>query len=452
MKNSELSYLISDAKKRLTNFLRGIKRVKKHINPTTFQQSSKQAQLYMNELNNLQTDDAYEYLRTHQSLIGALITSTDWQSPSFAHSQHSQAGRETGKIYATINDYKRDQHWDAYRYEQAFRKEYIDCLIKFPIHVDATSSGMAAFTTILMFLSGEKKLKGKILCGNSVYFENKWLLTKSFPDQLIFENESDSNNFIEMIDSHRPSAIFLDSLTNAPDIIVPNIKAITEHLLKTKTETYLVIDNTGLSVYLQPFPLIIWKRSQLRLILFESLLKYHQFGMDRTNGGIIISYGKGTEKIFDYRDHSGTIISDVAASSLPTPNRKFLIKRLAYHTKNAKFLAGVLQTWIDAHPNSPFEGISYPGIGSYFTVKFKKMHVTIPNFKRFVKLSLAIAKHHHINLVSGSSFGFNSTRVYLTAMRSKPNTPFIRIAIGTEPIEIIQSFCSVFIEVFSHFK
>jgi len=439
----ELEYLLRDADRRLQTFLRDITKNKRHIHPDTFARVVATAKQYRQELSNIPIQEAREYLRTHQTLIGALITSTDWQSPSFAHTRTSQAGRETGKIYATINDYKRDQHWDAHRYEQAFLKEYVDAFIKIPVHVNATSSGMAAFTTILMFLLGEKKAKGNIVCGRSIYFENKGLINQIFADQIVAVDES---KIIDAIDIHHPSVIFLDSLTNAPDIIVPDIRRVIKHLLKTKEETYLVIDNTGLSIHLQLIPMIFARRSNLRLILFESLNKYHQFGMDRVTGGIIIAYGKDTEKLFDWRVHASTNIPDITAASLPMPNRGILTKRFTRHTRNATFLVEALRNWILHHPNAPFEDISFPGIGSYFTIKFKKSYATIPVYKRFVGLSLSIAKRRGINLVSGTSFGLDTTRVYLTAIRSVPNIPFIRIAVGTEDSGETSAIRDLFIE------
>lgn len=444
--NEETSYLLSDANHRLKMFLRDIAKNKRHIHPDTYRQAQSLALQYQTELSC--ASDAREYLRTHQGLIGALITSTDWQSPSFAHTFISQAGRETGKIYATKNDYKRDQHWDAFRYEQSFLKENIDVFIKLPMHVYATTSGMAAFTTILMFLLGEKKVVGKILCGTSIYFENKALLTQLFSDKLIIVDESNTKGVLQAIDIHNPSVVIFDSITNAPDIITPDLTTIIRHLLRAQKETYLVIDNTGLSVQFQPFPEIFGRRTNLRLIQFESLNKYHQFGMDRVTGGIIVAYENEAGKLFDYRAHAGTNITDVAAASLPTPNRKYLAKRLMLHNNNTAFIATALKNWIDQNPHSSFEGISYPGIGSYFTVKFKRQFATISNFKRFVNIALSIAKRHNVNLVNGTSFGLDTTRIYLTAIRSKPNTPFVRIAVGVEDPNPLRD---VFIETLKRF-
>lgn len=458
----ELNYLLSDADKRLSSFIATLGKTKKHIDSQTYTTiietakryrldiASHRKQLTSNSPTAIQA--ARDYLRAHLILIGALITSTDWQSPSYDATMRSEAGRQTGTIMATINDYKRDQHWDTYHYEQAFLKEYIDALIKLPLHVYATSSGMAAFTTILAYLSGEKHLSGPILCGSSVYFQNKWLLLQSYSDKLIFSDESDTQAFIQAIETYKPSVVFLDSITNAPDVVLADVPAILQHLIKTKRNTHLIVDNTGLSIQLQPFPLLLGRSTRLTLILFESLNKYHQFGMDRVSGGIIVGFGSKAAAIFDYRVHSGTILSDVAAASLPTPNRAQLARRISRHTDNTRTVVTALRAWIQAHAQSPIQGISYPGMGSYFTIQFAPSRATVSSFKRFVTLCTRTAKKNAVPLVSGTSFGLNTTRIYLTALRSKPHAPFVRIAVGTEDTRTIDALIHTFIKTFETFS
>lgn len=484
---NELTYLLTDTNARLKKFERDLANAKKHVHPDVFLESQIAAHTYRENIAaHLQKisacrdpakslifidqalRDTREYLRTHMALIGALITSTDWQSPAFAYSLRSQAGRETGKIYATKNDYKRDQHWDAYHYEQMFTKQYIDTFMKLPAHIYATSSGMAAFTTIVMFLLGEKKVTRPVLCGQSTYFENKSIITQLFSDRLTIIPESDTQAIITAIDTLQPSVIFLDSLTNAPDIAMPDLDQIIGHIAKhAKAETYLVIDNTGLSIYLQPLKHFMWRRTNMRLIVFESLNKYHQFGMDRVTGGIVWSWGKETDKLFDYRVHSGTNITDITAASIPTPNRAVLQARLLRHGRNAKYLAQEIHSWIAQHPDGPLTRIIYPSLpnhpaysfmrdrpfcGSYITLQFTKRLANIRAYKRFVDLSLTNAKKENVDLVSGTSFGLNTTRIYLTAVRSKPTMPFIRIAAGTEHTSAMQTLSTVFLQTLAEFN
>jgi cystathionine beta-lyase/cystathionine gamma-synthase len=489
----ELLYLSRDAKNRLSHFIRDINKTKKYIAPATFAEMSETAGKYIEAcdhvIRKIQSchntlshgsatmllitkageikQSAYEFIRTHQTLIGALITSTDWQSPSYAHSISSQAGRETGTIYATINDYKRDQHWDAHRYERAFIKENIDSFVKFPIPVLATSSGMAAFTTILNYLRLEHKATRPVLMGKSSWFQNQFLIRPAFSNIIEFD-ETDTSGIISAVKTHDPSIIFIDSLTNMPNVAIPDLPRIIEFLVKNATkETYLVIDNTGLSVMLQPFKKLLGKRSKLRLIVFESLNKYHQFGFDRVTGGIIASYGGDTLKIFDYRVHSGTNIPDASAASIPTPNRGKLLARLKRHQRNTLVLTRALQTWIDSHPASPFEKIVFPALtnhpsyiwanslpftGSYFTIQFKKSYKTIPTYQRFIAAVLKQAAKQHVNLVAGSTFGLNQTRIYLTAIRSLPSAPFIRVSVGTEHRAAIEALKELFINILCTFR
>ena len=174
------------------------------------------------------------------------------------------------------------------------------------------------------------------------------------------------------------------------------------------------------------------------------------------------AYGQQAAKLFDYRVHLGTNIPDIDVCALPTPNRIMLTKRLMRHSRNALFVAQRLQTWISDHPSSPFEAISFPGLldaaranqfyGSYLTVGFKKKFRTVPIYKRFVKLCMSYAKAYRADLVCGSTFGTNITRVYLTAMRSVPNAPFIRIAVGTEDRQSIETISEVFVQTLAHFR
>ncbi len=465
----EITYLLTDADRKLRSFQHAIQKNRRHIPANEYEELRQRADIYRKEIarqiirvkdtgKDEQTIDRThteirEYLRTHVLMFAALITSTDWQSPSFTHSLVSQAGRETGSIYATRNDYKRDQHWDAFRYEQAFVKEYVDAWFKLPIHVYATSSGMSAFTTILLFLMGEKKINGPILAGHSIYFENKTLLTELFGDRLIFAEESDANEFVHSVLTHRPSAVFIDSLSNSPEIVVPDISTIIGKLLSRVTrETYLIIDNTGRSIDIQPFSRLFGKRTKLHIIQFESLNKYHQFGMDRTTGGIIVSYGAQTGKLFEYRDHGGTNISDVSAATLPTPNRIMLASRLDRHKRNATLLADTLNRWLKTHPSSPIAGISYPGRGCYMTVGFRENRRNIRCYTKFVTSAITAARRLNVNLTSGTSFGLNTTRVYLTATRSKPYTPFVRIAVGTEHESDMQQVCQAFLHTIEQIR
>lgn len=490
----ELRYLISDATAKIRTYLRGINRIKKHVMPVTLSHIQKETEYFMHVymgleeavwklqnvlkgadsptdiVNNADTSikQTREILRTHQALLGALITGADWQSPSITHSQSSQAGVQEGKIYATINDYKRDQHWNAQAYEEAFKSNLIDGFIKLPIHAYATSSGMAAFTTILTYLFYEGKLRGTVIVGKSLYFECKTLITKIPGITVIEVDETDTSAVIHAVEVYTPSALFFDSLANMPSIAVADLTTLLTYLTAhIQRETVLIIDNTCQSVYFQPFPKLFGTFSKLSLIVFESLNKYHQYGMDRVTGGIIWAYGGDTGKLFEYRDHLGTNIPDASVAALPTPNRVLLTRKLKRHGRNAQILADSLTAHIRDNPNIPIRAIIYPGLsshpsytwtkdapfnGSYITLAFTKKTQTIHAYKRFVAHVLRTAKSKHINIISGTSFGLNTTRVYVTAVRSTPHTPFVRISAGTEHRGAIESIADIFVQSILRFR
>ncbi len=404
----------------------------------------------------------FSTLRELYGIAGSVITATDWQSPSYEHTgRFSMAGRLTGKIHATLNDYKRDQHMDAYLYEQRFLKEYIDAFNKFSVHVYACHSGMAAFTTILNFLLLETYRNGPVIMGSSTYFESKDLLQKAFRGHLIEISDRKTEEILLAIKKSQPEILFFDTIGNSPEMHAVDVRKILAYADKTLTHpSTIVIDNTGASVFCQPLSYIRRPLSKLTVIGYESLNKFHQFGMDKVLGGIIYTRGKYTDKLFDYRVHLGTNISDASVVSLPTPNRRVLTSRMMKIEKNTRIISEALQNAIKNNPKSPLDHIVYPGLpnhpsytwiqktsfsGAYFMLTFKKQYRSVTYYKRVVSKILTDARRMKVPLFGGTSFGFPVTRVYLTALRVKgTEEPFIRIAPGTENAYTISRIIDVF--------
>lgn len=479
---TELLYIIASDQEYLSKFVSSLKKNKKHILPASLEWIEKMSTSCKKELNQyheellllrkkaqgknhslpllsqlIQAKKGYfDLLRTQQNVFASLITATDWQSPSYAHSLHSRAGVQTGKIIGTINDYKRDQHLNEKEFENAYLSEYIDSRFKFLIKVYATGSGMAAFTTILNFLMMEGKIKGKILVGKSSYFEYKELIIRSFPDCTIVIDESQTENIIETIQKEKPDAIFLDSLCNSTSLALPNLQKIITYLThQYQKEIYVVIDNSCLSVFYQLMKAVVGKRGKVTLLCFESLNKYVQFGLDRTTGGMITAYGKDVGKLYEYRDHSGTNISDSSVYMIPRPNRDLLEKRLLRHQRNTFFLASFLDGYIKivypglpSHPSFSWAK-NLPFQGSFFAISFKKK--SIPLYKKFIGTILKMARKKDIDIVAGTSFGLCTTRVYITSLRADFNEPFVRVSVGTENRCELEKLKNLFCEAIATF-
>jgi cystathionine beta-lyase/cystathionine gamma-synthase len=373
-------------------------------------------------------------LRVEQALLAGLVAAPDWQSPSFLHSIAPAAGRQTGRIRAHWDDYKRDRHLDAEDYERRYADEMVDG----PAGPRAllTACGMAAFTTILAWLVGERKLPDPVLAGRGLYHESRLLLERMLPGRVSLVDESDTAAVLRAITDSRPSAVFLDSLSNTRLMPVPDLAAVIEAL--RGTDTYLVLDNTCLSVGWKPFALA---RESVRLVLFESLLKYGQLGLDRAGAGVIVTRPGDAESLDAYREHLGTNIPDTSVHALPPPDRGVLERRLARLGRNALHLAAGL-----SERAPPDVRIVYPGLGAHrlpgaaaglpfrggcLSVLLEDPEPCLGCQSRLVGEAVSVAASRGIKLLAGSSFGFDTTRIYLAAARAESGTPFVRIAAGT---------------------
>lgn len=379
--------------------------------------------------------------RTQLIDTAARAVAPNWQSPSGMYAIHDEAGKESGKIILTMNDYKRDYHHDAIPYEQAFRRAYIDGLVTLGVHVYLVSSGMAGLTTILAYLQGEKYLNGPVIVGQNSYFQSKGLILASAGTRAILVNEADTPAILKLITTKKPPAIFLDSLTNSATMAAPDLTVILKHLVKTtRHDVLLVVDNTVLSIGFQPMKTILGRNRHIKLIVYESLNKFHEFGADRVTTGVIWAYGPGTEKLFGYRKNCGTNISDLSTHALPHPNRKLLERRLNRMNRNACFLANHLNNSAD---------VAYTQ-GCLVAIRFGSAKQTIRKSQMILKRAIGQARKGQIPLVAGTSFGFDTTRIYLTASTTKYGEPFFRIAAGTEDWELLHRVAALLKHAINH--
>jgi cystathionine beta-lyase/cystathionine gamma-synthase len=301
-----------------------------------------------------------DLVRTHQAVAASLITSSDWQSPSFLHAVRSMAGRYTGRITEHVDDYKRDRHGDAAAFEEAYLREYVDDHDRLGLRALMTSGGMSAFTTILGWLLLDHLVEGSVLIGRALYHECRELVVSAFGSRVREFDEADTAGTLRLIDASSPRAIFVDSLCNAKGIPVPDIEAMIGAIGALPHDVHLVVDNTGLSCGFQPYR-VAPTHGPARPIVFESLTKYAQFGLDHVTAGMIVAPCEEAERLDAYREHLGTNVADTSVYLVPWPDRTLLKRRLARLERNASILASRLA----AHHRlggPVFRGIAYPGL------------------------------------------------------------------------------------------
>jgi cystathionine beta-lyase/cystathionine gamma-synthase len=251
---------------------------------------------------------------------------------------------------------------------------------------------MSALTTILAFLDVERP----VVLGRSSYHETKELVLAAFAGRVVQVDEAD---LLDALERFRPKALFVDSLCNSRGLAVPDLGPIL-----AAADCWVVVDNTCLGPACRPF-----ESAAPRLLVWESLLKLAQFGLDRANAGILLARGPGVDRLDSLREHLGTNVPDTSILSLPMPDQARLGRRLARLERNAAILAEGLDGF-------------YPGVGPLVQLNVAEPQV-------WVARALEQARRRNVQVVAGTSFGFDHTRVYVTA--PGPDS-FLRIAPGTE--------------------
>jgi cystathionine beta-lyase/cystathionine gamma-synthase len=65
--------------------------------------------------------------------------------------------------------------------------------------------------------------------------------------------------------------------------------------------------------------------------------------------------------------------------------------------------------------------------------------------RRFVAAAFAEARRRGVPLIGGSSFGFDTTRLYLTAACTSHGESFVRVAAGTEDRVAVEELAEVLV-------
>lgn len=361
----------------------------------------------------------YNFFRELFGIAGSILVSTHWQSP--------EIGSYKGKIKPAINDYTRDQHIVGNAFEDKFRKELVPIKSTIPVFSYATSSGMAAMTTALLYILGETKNDSPILLGTSCYFETKQLVYKMFGSRVKEIDVSNTNEVSLSIHTYSPSAILVDSLGNEPKMTRVDAESLVRVLShETKHHIHLVVDTSSRAtneLLLTSFTM----PHKVSLIGVTSLNKLFQFGMDRVTAGMVWGTGFKAMKLYDYRDRAGTNCPDSTIASLPTPNKKMLDLYIKRIVRNNMLIGKSLH--VDSK-NGPYIIVSE--------------NTSLRQIRNYVSRILKNAHQKNIPLIHGTSFGLHTTRVYIVAMHTQYEKPFLRISTGTETLWEIARLKKIF--------
>lgn len=386
----------------------------------------------------LNRDDlnTWQDIRVAYAERAVTLVKNDWQSPSYLSSLDNQAGRRDGKIIGNINDYTRDQHDLSLAYEKKFVSEYLPRIGLLPLEAFVTSSGMAALTTAIVMIHRLHLPNNTVLVGKHCYFQNLELLSKSFSRVVMFDEENE-REWQNLVVRERPIAVFVDTMCNVASLVVPPVLEIAEYLRKNiKNRTYLVVDNSMLSIGFPFKKLFRHRNRKLEIVGWESLNKYYQFGLDRVTGGVVWGRSAIALELFHARMHAGTIMGDMQVAMLPTPSYKYLKLYLERIEQNRTLLLTQLTgRGHEAKTNYDFGG-------AQVVVGFKRK-LSYGALQRIIAKMIRIAKKEGVQISAGTSFGFPTTRVYLTARQTKFTEMFLRISVGVEEREAMEKVASI---------
>ena len=409
--------------------------------------------------------ELYDMVRIIYTRAGALMASDRWQAPSSAYSEMSQAGLETGSITSTLNDYKRGIQADEQSYAARFIKEYVDQGLRIPPTAHLTSSGMAAFLLALDYVRIHRTDISCVLVGKGTYFECMWTLNQWFGDRIGYFDEFDIESFENMLTEYSPDLVVVSSLANTVSMSIPDMPALFSACSRRmKKRSFVVLDNTGMASMYQPLKDIPVFQMKASLLVVESLLKYHQFGFDRVNAGILWLYDFTPPLLRILHRNIGLMPSDTNILSLPRPQRKLFDARMRRIGRNNATVAQRLYEHVHNNKKrSPVESIVHPSLPSYpgsqwasqlpfhggsFVITFSSQYKTDRFYFAFIKKVLREARKQRVDINDGTSFGFTTSRVYFTARFADSETePFVRVSIGTETIReldgLVRVLCAV---------
>lgn len=373
---------------------------------------------------------------------GTVLCDADWQSPVYAASRELELNRHSTNIKEHVLDYKRDGHLDAVPYEQEFVTEYASHLGSRQLHAYLASCGMSAFGALLQWLVQELGLGTSTIALEPMYFENIHLIKSYVPD-VVRVSPTTSDQLLNILRQQRPSLIVADAVANCGAIREHDLDAIIQWAASEPTQTIaLLMDTTCLPTALLPNGLLAGLPKNVCVAFVESLAKHHQLGMDSVTGGIVLLHASDAfhASFRKTRARNGANIADSSVGALPRPSRELLKRRLQRHSRNTDVLVRRLRK-ASVNGAGVIESISWleDGVrcaqwykGSCLTIVLRKEYRSIELYRQFEELVIDMAKERGLQVTLGTSFGFDVSRLYVTAPSTVFEPPFLRLAVGTE--------------------
>lgn len=385
----------------------------------------------------------------------SLITNKSWQSPDFGYSLFPQHGIFQEKVYSFYNDYQRYRA-NTIAIEKSFNSEY-KIISGINSKTWVFSCGMGSFTTLLQTLPDFHNACK--IAGNNLYFEVLSFL--KYQKNIFFFHEENTEEIISFIKENKPEYLFFDPVANSGKLVTFNFIKLFEYYKNNLPENPVsIIIDTTLTIHLfqiaEFFPGSY--PDNLNIFLYRSIQKLDQYGLDLVTGGIITHYGNMNIPLDSFRQ-LGTTPTETEVLTLEYLGSEFTENRFIRHGRNAFIIADFLNN-IKNKKESIIENIYHPLLkknhlfNSYLQTPLfffsLKDYFNLEDYNFFLKELFRIAGIRKFNIIAGTSFGFNCSRIMITTFPDSPGTCF-RFSPGTEVLQEVYILLEIFGELINTF-
>ncbi|KAL8645261.1 MAG: hypothetical protein Q9210_006808 [Variospora velana] len=305
-----------------------------------------------------------------------------------------------------------------------------------------TSSGMAAYQTIQLYLLQLLKAGDSVVISPYIYFEALEQL-QAFPHlRVTHAKDFEAENIIAEAEHQNARAIFLDPVANIVDLPVTDIRKFLQAVSSRPgwENRIVVIDGTMVSGGMQVYD---WLQGphKLTLLYYESGSKYLQLGLDIQMSGLVVFPSQLDQAMRTVRRNSGTILYAKSLLQMPPITYDVFQSRNTMLSENANFLRCYLQECLpDAaevrHP-AEWQAFAWRHGGCLITIRFHSKGLNNKeSLEACIELVLRTAEEHEVPITKGVSFGFSTARISAASSMANDSNPFLRVSVGVEANEV----------------
>lgn len=359
-------------------------------------------------------------MREMYRLTASCFASPLWQSPPVWGPQES--GRY---VELFVDDYRRESSLEMKKYEA----ELYSVFYKETFHEDGgsllVSSGASALSLALDYF--------RMRFGGN--------FTTAIPLE-IYHGSSEltdiSSPLREGISMKKVDVRCVEVSTNAREILSPCFATLLEQA--RESNEFVLIDATNRPLSQSELQQIR-SHKEVPVLILESLLKLHQYGLELTNAGCLTYVGPKKEEVIGslnwLRARNGTSISDYGVYALPPLCKSQFQGRVErVLAANKALLTAMAELTGESFGGEHFEYAQLKFNWSqspFVSVSYAQSEKSFDDLKNFFLRVKRNLREVGADMIEGASYGFQQSRMYLHYPFSKFAEPWMRISVGAEP-------------------